>query len=76
VVNLALGYVFMVGLPGFFGIPLRGVVMLYPDFGSALLTSGFVALIWIIRTVLAYLALRGAIAPHRPPEPLGAAYGP
>jgi CubicO group peptidase (beta-lactamase class C family) len=73
VANLALAYVFMVGLPGFFGISLQGMVILYPDFGYALLMSGVVALVWIIRTVLAYFALRGAAALHRPPAPLGAA---
>jgi ABC-type amino acid transport system permease subunit len=60
VVNLFLGFVITVSFPAFFGVSLQGIVFLYPDLGYAMVMSGMVALIWIIRTALAYLALRGA----------------
>ena len=61
VVNLILGFVLTVGLPATIpgGVSLPGLVFGYPDFGYALVTSGVIAFIWIIRTVLAYFALRG-----------------
>jgi CubicO group peptidase (beta-lactamase class C family) len=68
VLHLALGLVFLVGLPqGFFKVPLSYILLLVPDFGYTLLVSGLVALGWgIIRTVWAYFALRqsGAVSPE------------
>jgi hypothetical protein len=32
---------------------------MYPDLGYAMVMSGVIAFIWIIRTVLAYFALAG-----------------
>jgi hypothetical protein len=60
VVNLFLGFVLTVGLPAVLpgGVSLQGFVFLYPDLGYAMVTSGVVAFVWIIRTVLAYFALR------------------
>lgn len=60
VVNLFLAFAIIVGFPTVFGVPVLGVVFLYPDLGYAMVISGVVAFIWIIRTVLAYFALRGA----------------
>jgi CubicO group peptidase (beta-lactamase class C family) len=62
VVNLILGFVFTVGLPAILpgGVSLQGFVFGYPDVGYAMVMSGVVAFVWIIRTVLAYFALRGA----------------
>jgi CubicO group peptidase (beta-lactamase class C family) len=58
--HLALGLLFLVGLPqGFFKVPLSYILLLVPDFGYTLLVSGLAALGWgILRTVLAYFALR------------------
>jgi hypothetical protein len=60
VVNLVLAFVLMVGLPALMpgGLSLQGFVFLYPDVGYSMVMSGVVALVWIIRTVLAYFALR------------------
>ena len=60
VVNLLLGLVITVGVPAFFGVSLQGFVFVYPDLGYTMVTSGLIAFVWIIRTVLAYFALRGA----------------
>ena len=62
VVNLFLAYGLMVVLPSIMpgGVSLQGFLFVYPDVGSAMMTSGVVAFVWIIRTVLAYFALRGA----------------
>jgi uncharacterized membrane protein len=58
VVNLILGFVVTVVVPTVFGVPLQGFMFVYPDLGYAMAMSGVVAFIWIIRTVLAYFALR------------------
>jgi CubicO group peptidase (beta-lactamase class C family) len=60
VMNLLLGFVITVGFPAFFGVSVPGFVFVYPDLGYAMVISGIVAFIWIIRTVLAYFALRSA----------------
>jgi hypothetical protein len=59
VVNIFLAYGLMVILPSMMpgGLSLQGFLFVYPDLGYAMLTSGVVAFIWIIRTVLAYFAL-------------------
>jgi CubicO group peptidase (beta-lactamase class C family) len=61
VVNLALAFFIIVGFPAAAGagISLPGLVFAYPDVGYTMVMSGVVAFIWIIRTVLAYFALRG-----------------
>lgn len=61
-VNLFLGFVLTMGLPAVMpgGLSLQGFIFIYPDMGYAMVTSGVVAFIWVIRTVLAYFALRGA----------------
>jgi CubicO group peptidase (beta-lactamase class C family) len=58
VVNLFLGFAITVGVPRFMGISLPGIMFVYPDLGYTMAMSGVVAFIWIIRTVLAYFALR------------------
>jgi hypothetical protein len=62
VVNLFLAFALMVGFPAIApgGLSLQGFVFAYPDFGYTMAMSGVVAFIWIIRTALAYFALRGA----------------
>ena len=60
VVNLLLGFVITVAVPAVFGVSLQGFMFVYPDLGYAMVTSGVIAFVWIIRTVLAYFALRGA----------------
>jgi len=61
VVNVFLAYGLMVILPSMMpgGVSLQGFLFVYPDVGYAMLTSGVVAFIWIIRTALAYFALGG-----------------
>jgi CubicO group peptidase (beta-lactamase class C family) len=60
VVNLFLAFAIMVGFPAFAGaLSVQGFVFNFPDFGYTMVMSGVVAFIWIIRTVLAYFALRG-----------------
>jgi len=59
VVNLLLGFVITVSFPAFFGLSLQAFVFLYPDLGYTMVMSGVVAFVWVIRTVLAYFALRG-----------------
>lgn len=53
-------------LPG--GLSLRGIIFLYPDLGYAMATSAVVAFIWIIRTVLAFNALRPVKMPIEQPK--------
>ena len=60
VANLLLGFVITVVIPALLGGSLQGFVFVYPDLGYTMVMSGVVAFIWIIRTVLAYFALRGA----------------
>ena len=67
VVNLFLAFAIITGFPAVFGVPVLGVVFLYPDLGYSMVISGVVAFIWIIRTVLAYFALRSA----KPTELIG-----
>jgi CubicO group peptidase (beta-lactamase class C family) len=72
VMNLFLAFVIIVGFPAFAGaLSLQGFVFLYPDFGYTMVMSGVVAFIWIVRTVLAYFALRrrqpGELVPARKP---------
>jgi hypothetical protein len=64
-VNLAWGLLALVGIPRFLGVPLSIMQYLVPAFGYTLLISGVVALGWaLVRTVLAYLALRRTDALH------------
>jgi hypothetical protein len=71
VVNLFLAFAVVVGFPAVFGTSLRGFIFVYPDLGYPMAMSGVVAFIWIIRTVLAYFALRGGqpgeLVPARKP---------
>jgi len=62
VLNLFLAFALTVGFPAIApgGLSLQGFVFLYPDLGYALVMSGVIAFVWIIRTVLAYFALREA----------------
>jgi hypothetical protein len=60
VVNLFLGFAVTVGVPAVFGVSLQGFMFVYPDLGYTMAMSGVIAFVWIIRTVLAYFALRGA----------------
>jgi CubicO group peptidase (beta-lactamase class C family) len=64
VLNLAWGVVALVVAPRLLGLPLSFIQYLSPDLGYTLLVSGAVALGWgVVRTVLAYLALRPTSAP-------------
>jgi hypothetical protein len=58
IVNLLLGFAIAVGIPAVFGASLHGIMFVYPDFGYTMALSGMIAVVWIIRTVLAYFALR------------------
>jgi CubicO group peptidase (beta-lactamase class C family) len=60
VVNLLLGFVITVVVPKLLTGSLQAFVFAYPDIGYTMSMSGVVAFIWIIRTVLAYFALRDA----------------
>jgi hypothetical protein len=70
--NLAHGFVFLVGLPAMFGATLGYLCLYVPDFGYTLIVSGTVALIWVIvRTLLVWRLLRdrsiagaGAVLEH------------
>lgn len=65
--HLALALLFLVGLPQvLFQTSLSSRVFLWlPDYGYTLLVGGLLALGWgILRTVLAYVALRKPIAPR------------
>jgi CubicO group peptidase (beta-lactamase class C family) len=66
VVNLSLAFVLTVGFPAIApgGLSLQGFVVLYPNVGYTMVMSGVVALVWIIRTVLAYFALRTINTPN------------
>ena len=57
-VNLLLGLAVTVGIPAVLGASLHGIMFVYPDFGYTMALSGVIAFVWIIRTVLAYFALR------------------
>jgi CubicO group peptidase (beta-lactamase class C family) len=70
-VNLFLAFAVAVGFPAIFGTSLQGFMFVYPDLGYTMAMSGVVAFIWIIRTVLAYFALRAGkqselISAHKP----------
>jgi len=59
VLNLAHGFVFLVGLPAMFGTSLAYLCLYVPDFGYTLIVSGTLALVWgIVRTVLVWQLLR------------------
>jgi CubicO group peptidase (beta-lactamase class C family) len=61
IVNLAWGLLALVGIPRLLGVPLSIMQYLVPAFGYTLLVSGMVALGWaVVRTVLAFIALRSA----------------
>jgi uncharacterized membrane protein len=60
VVNLFLAFAVAAGFPAVFGTSLQGFMFAYPDLGYTMAMSGVVAFVWIIRTVLAYFALRVA----------------
>jgi hypothetical protein len=60
VVNLFLGFAVAVGVPAVLGTSVQGVMFVYSDLGYTMALSGVVAFIFIIRTALAYFALRGA----------------
>jgi len=62
VVNLFLAFMIIVGFPVVVGagVSLQGFVFAYPDLGYTMVMSGVIAFIWIIRTALAFFALRGA----------------
>jgi hypothetical protein len=77
VANLFLGFAVMVGFPAVFGTSLQGFMFVYPDLGYTMAMSGVAAFVWIIRTVLAYFALRRSDQIHgykyRPLDEHGAA---
>ena len=57
--NLLLALILLMGLPWLFKAPLFGLTYVFPDLGYTLLVGGVIALAWgLVRTVLAYLALR------------------
>jgi CubicO group peptidase (beta-lactamase class C family) len=57
--NLLAGYLFMIGVPQMFGVPLEGALLFAPDFGYAILLIGVIGFGWgIARTVLAIWVLR------------------
>jgi CubicO group peptidase (beta-lactamase class C family) len=57
--NLLLAVLLLVVLPWLFKAPLLGLTYVFSDLGYTLLVGGVIALSWgIVRTVLAYLALR------------------
>jgi hypothetical protein len=67
VLHLALALLFLVGLPQvLFQTSLSSRVFLWlPDYGYTLLVGGLLALGWgILRTALAYVALRTPVVPH------------
>jgi CubicO group peptidase (beta-lactamase class C family) len=66
VLQLALALLFLIGLPQvLFQSPLPLFFLWLPDYGYTLLIGGLVALGWgILRTVLAYVALRTPVAPR------------
>ena len=59
VINLLLGVAITITIPAGLGVSVRGLMFVDPDFGYTMAMSGVVAFVWIIRTVLAYFALRG-----------------
>jgi hypothetical protein len=62
--NASWGLIILVGLPRAFG-PLPVLMRGMPDLGPLLVGSGLVALGWsILRTLLAYVALRTLVAPR------------
>ena len=63
VVNLCLGFAVTVGVPAVLGVSLLGIMFVYPDLGYTMAMSGVVAFVWLIRTVLAYFALRPTSTP-------------
>lgn len=58
VVNLCLGFVITVAVPALLEVSLQGLIFVYPDLGYAMAASGVIAFVWLIRTALAYFALR------------------
>jgi len=61
--NLAWGLFMLIGFPQLL-YPLSLTLLLVPDLGYLVVVSGAVALSWgIVRTVLAYLALRQSGTP-------------
>ena len=57
--NLLAGYLFMIGVPQMFGVPLEGALLFAPDWGYAILLIGVIGFGWgITRTVLAIWILR------------------
>jgi hypothetical protein len=70
--NLLLAALLLAVLPWIFKAPLFGLTYVFPDLGYTLLVGGVLALGWgVVRTVLAYLALRTPITPT--PRLIGAA---
>jgi CubicO group peptidase (beta-lactamase class C family) len=65
VVNLFLGFALTVGIPTVLEVPLLGLMFVYPDLGYTMALSGVVAFVLLIRTVLAYFALRSTSTPVR-----------
>src|SRR6266511_3023754 len=66
VLHLALALLFLVGLPQvLFQSPLPPFFLWLPDYGYTLLIGGLLALVWaVVRTMLAYAALRTPVAPR------------
>jgi CubicO group peptidase (beta-lactamase class C family) len=64
--NLLLALILLVGLPWLFKAPLLGLTYVFPDLGYTLVVGGGVTLGWgVVRTVLAYLALRAGSTPTK-----------
>jgi hypothetical protein len=58
ILNLIPALIFLVAIPGLFGLPLPGVIYRAPDLGYVMLVSSIVAVAWsVIRTGLALLSL-------------------
>lgn len=65
VVNLFLGFVITVAIPALLEVSLQGLIFVYPDLGYSMAASGVVTFAWLIRSTLAYFALRTPAHPLR-----------
>lgn len=56
---LAISWLFLLGLPLFFGTPLAGIILTAPDYGYLMLLGGIVASAWsALRLIQLFFALR------------------
>jgi hypothetical protein len=65
VLYLALGLIWLVGIPAYFGRSLAIIILYIPDMGYTLMVGGVLAIGWaFLRTGLVYLMLRSARMAH------------